>query len=86
MKRVFENFTILIGSIIIGIPLGLVVGLICWFRFPYQVYLEARVKLANRRIEEAAEFIEQHKKENSIEGMWERHIERMESKQKKYDN
>ena len=90
MKRKFENFTILIASIIIGIPLGLVVGLvvglICWFKFPYEVYLEARAKLTKRRMEEAIEFIRQHEKENSVEGMWERHIERMESKQKKYDN
>jgi len=85
MKGIFENFTILIGSIIIGIPLGLIVGLVCWFRFPFQVYVEARSKLAIKRIQRAEEFIEQYKKDNSNEGMWERHIQRIKEKES-YDN
>lgn len=86
MKRLFENLTILIGSIIIGIPLGFLVGMICWFRFPYQVYLESRAKLARRRLDEAREFVEQYEKESSVEGMWERHIERIKNKKQSYDN
>ncbi len=85
MKGFFEELFIFVGSIVIGIPLGLIVGLICWFKFPYQVYAEARSKLAIRRIQRAEEFIEKYKKDNSTEGMWERHIKRMEEK-KSYDN
>ncbi len=85
MKGFFEELFIFVGSIVIGIPLGLIVGLICWFKFPYQVYAEARSKLAIRRIQRAEEFIEKYKKDNSTEGMWERHIQRMEEK-KSYDN
>ena len=85
MKGIFENFTILIGSIIIGIPLGFIVGLVCWFRLPFQVYVEARSKLAIKRIQRAEEFIEQYKKDNSNEGMWERHIQRIKEKES-YDN
>lgn len=80
-----QNLIVFLGSIFIGIPLGLLVGLICWFKFPFQVYVEARSKLAIRRIQRAEEFIEQHKKDNSNEGMWERHIQRMQEK-KSYDN
>lgn len=85
MRVFFEQLFILVGSVVIGIPLGLIVGLICWFRFPFQVYVEARSKLALKRIQRAEEFIEQYKKNNSNEGMWERHIQRIKEKES-YDN
>ena len=85
MKKLFEDLFIIVGSILIGIPLGLIVGLVCWFRFPFQVYVEARSKLAIKRIQRAEEFIEQYKKDNSNEGMWERHIQRIKEKES-YDN
>lgn len=85
MKRKIEELIILLGSIVIGIPLGLIVGLICWFKFPFQVYWEARSKLAQSRIEKAERLIKQYEKDNSSEGMWDRHIERIKSKQN-YDN
>lgn len=85
MRGFFEQLFILVGSVAIGIPLGLIVGLICWFRFPFQVYVEARSKLAMKRIQRAEEFIEQYKKDNSNEGMWERHIQRIKEKES-YDN
>ena len=85
MRVFFEQLFILVGSVVIGIPLGLIVGLICWFRFPFQVYVEARSKLALKRIQRAEEFIEQYKKDNSNEGMWERHIQRIKEKES-YDN
>lgn len=85
MKKLFEDLFIIVGSILVGIPLGLIVGLVCWFRFPFQVYVEARSKLAIKRIQRAQEFIEQYKKDNSNEGMWERHVQRMQEK-KSYDN
>lgn len=85
MRGFFEQLFILVGSVVIGIPLGLIVGLICWFRFPFQVYVEARSKLAMKRIQRAEEFIEQYKKDNSNEGMWERHIQRIKEKES-YDN
>lgn len=80
-----QELIIFLSSIVIGIPLGLIVGLICWFKFPFQIYWEARSKLAQIRIEKAEQLIEQYKKDNSNEGMWERHIERIKSK-KNYDN
>jgi hypothetical protein len=85
MKGFFEELFIFVGSIVVGIPLGLIVGLICWFRFPFQVYVEARSKLAIKRIQRAQDFIEQYKKDNSNEGMWERHIQRIKEKES-YDN
>lgn len=85
MKRIFENTFIVVGSILVGIPLGLVVGLVCWFKFPYQVYIEARRKLALRRIAEAEEFLRNYGKEDVVEDIWEKHINRMQEK-KSYDN
>ncbi len=85
MKKLFEDLFIIVGSILVGIPLGLIVGLFCWFRFPFQVYVEARSKLAIKRIQRAQDFIEQYKKDNSNEGMWERHIQRIKEKES-YDN
>ena len=85
MKGFFEELFIFVGSLVVGIPLGLIVGLICWFRFPFQVYVEARSKLAIKRIQRAQDFIEQYKKDNSNEGMWERHIQRIKEKES-YDN
>ena len=85
MKRLFENLAIIISSIVIGVPLGLIVGIICWFKFPFQVYNGVRIELTNKRIEQAKELIKQHKKESSVEGMWDRHINRMEEKKNYYN-
>jgi hypothetical protein len=85
MKHKIQELIILLGSIVIGVPLGLIVGLICWFKFPFQIYWEARSKLTQSRIEKAEQLIAQYEKDNSNEGMWERHIERIKSKQN-YDN
>lgn len=85
MKKLFEDLSIIVGSILIGVPIGLIVGLICWFKFPYQVYFEARKKLALRRIDEAEQYLRQHGKEDVVEDIWEKHIQRMEQK-KSYDN
>jgi len=86
MKHKIEELIILLGSIVIGVPLGLIVGLICWFKFPFQIYWEARSKLAQSRIEKAEQLIAQYEKDNSNEGMWERHIERIKLKENNYDN
>jgi len=85
MKKLFEDLFLIVGSILVGIPIGLIVGLICWFKFPRQVYVEARKKVALRRIAEAEEYLRQHGKENVVEDIWEKHINRMEEK-KSYDN
>lgn len=81
-----QELIIFLGAIVIGVPLGLIVGLVCWFKFPFQVYWEARSKLAQSRIEKAEQLIKQYEKDNSNEGMWDRHIERMKSQEKNYDN
>lgn len=86
MRYKIQNFIVLLGSFVVGVPLGFVVGIVCWFKFPIQVYTEAKIKLTAKRIQEAEEFIEKHKKENSVEGMWERHIERIESQEKNHEN
>jgi len=83
MKNFLEELQLIIGSIVIGIPLGFITGLICWAKFPFVLYTNARAKLAIRRIQEAKAFLEQHKQPKDI---WERHIERMESKKNNYDN
>ena len=80
MKHKIQELIILLGSIVIGVPLGLIVGLICWFKFPFQIYWEARSKLTQSRIEKAEQLIAQYEKDNSNEGMWERHIERIKNK------
>jgi len=85
MKILFENIFIIVGSILVGIPMGLIVGLVCWIKFPYQVYIEARRKVALRRIEEAEEYLRQHGREDVVEDIWEKHIHRMEQKNS-YDN
>ena len=85
MIHKIQELIIFLSAIAIGIPLGLIVGLICWFKFPFQIYWEARSKLAESRIEKAKQLIEQYEKDNSPEGMWDRHIERIKSKQN-YDN
>jgi len=81
MKEKFENFFVLIGAIIVGIPLGLFVGIVCWFKFPFQVYVQARANLALQRIQRAKEKL----KEYEDIDIWERHAQRMEEK-KSYDN
>ena len=86
MKHKIQELIILLGSIVIGVPLGLIVGLICWFKFPFQIYWEARSKLTQSRIEKAEQLIAQYEKDNSNEGMWERHIERIKNKKQSYDN
>ena len=81
MKEKLENIFIIVGSIVIGIPLGLIVGLVCWFKFPFQIYYQARADLALKRISRA----ELELKKYESEDIWEKHIERME-KRKNYDN
>ena len=81
MKEKIQNFILVIASILIGIPLGIVVGLICWLKFPFQIYWQARANLAKNRVQAAQEQL----KEYDIEDIWEKHIERMQEK-KSYDN
>jgi hypothetical protein len=86
MKHKIQELIIFLSAIIIGVPLGLIVGLVCWFKFPFQVYAAARINLAEKRIKRAEELIKQYENENSPDGMWDRHIERMKSQEKNYDN
>ncbi len=81
MKEKLEHIFIIVGSIFIGIPLGLIVGLVCWFKFPFQVYYQARADLALKRIKRAEQELQKYNSEN----IWERHIKRIEEK-KSYDN
>jgi len=81
MKEKLANIFIIVGSIFIGIPLGLIVGLVCWFKFPFQIYYQARANLALQRINKAKEKL----KEYEDIDIWERHAQRMEEK-KSYDN
>lgn len=83
MREKFENFFVLIGAILVGIPLGLFVGIVCWFKFPAQVYIEARTNLALQRINKAREKIKELEEQD--QDVWERHAQRMEEK-KSYDN
>ena len=81
MKEKFENIFIIVGSIFIGIPLGLIVGLVCWLKFPFQIYYQARVNLSLKRINRAKQEAERYNSED----IWEKHIKRIEEK-KSYDN
>jgi len=81
MKFFFEEIFIFVGSIVVGIPLGLIAGIVCWIKFPFEVYRQARVNLAKERINKAKEFLKKNAKKN----IWEKHIERMEER-KNYDN
>jgi hypothetical protein len=81
MREKFENLLIIIGSIVVGIPLGVVVGLICWFKFPFQIYWAARANLALQRVEREKVKIKQYETGD----IWEKHIQKMEEK-KSYDN
>jgi hypothetical protein len=81
MKEKIQNFILFTASILIGIPLGIVVGLICWFRFPFQIYWQARANLAKNRLQAAQEQLKEYGKED----IWEKHIQKMEEK-KSYDN
>ena len=73
MKEKIQNFILVIASILIGIPLGIVVGLICWLKFPFQIYWQARANLAKNRVQAAQEQL----KEYDIEDIWEKHIQKM---------
>lgn len=86
MRKLFEETFLVVGSILIGIPLGLFVGLYCWAKFPLSVYREARINLAVKRIKEAKAFLEEHGQGKKSQDIWERHIERMEAKKNNYDN
>ena len=83
MRENFENFFAAIASILIGLPLGIFVGIICWIKFPFQIYYQARATLALQRIHRAQQQIKQLQDEEK--DIWERHIDRMEEK-KSYDN
>jgi len=78
-----EEFFIFIGAILIGVPLGLFIGIICWFKFPLQVYVQARTQLALKRIEKAKAAIKEMEEQD--QDIWEKHINRMQEK-KSYDN
>lgn len=86
MKNFLEEFNLIIGSIVIGVPLGLITGLICWIKFPFVLYTNARAKLAMRRIQEARSFLDKHGQGQKSEDIWEEHIERMKAKKNNYDN
>jgi|TARA_R110000772_G_scaffold46106_3_gene105335 hypothetical protein len=75
MREKIENFIALIGSIVVGVPLGIVVGLICWFKFPFQIYHQALANLDLQRAERAKEKAD----------IWGKHAQRMEER-KNYDN
>jgi hypothetical protein len=65
------------GAVLIGIPAGILAGLLFFFRvaltYPFQMY-----RIANDR------WLE--KIESKQEDMWARHIRRMEEKEKFYKN
>ena len=81
MRQAFQNLILIISSILIGIPLGVVVGLICWLRFPFQIYHQSKINLAMHKIRKAREQL----KEYGEEDIWEKHIQRMQEKNN-YDN
>ena len=68
------KFFLIFGSIVIGIPLGILVGLLYFFRvsltFPFEMYLAALDRWTRQNTMEQADI-------------WTRHIHRMERKQKK---
>tara|TARA_B100001093_G_scaffold429642_1_gene424990 strand:+ start:4217 stop:4456 length:240 start_codon:yes stop_codon:yes gene_type:complete len=76
MRQAFQNLVLIISSIIIGATLGVVVGLICWLRFPFQIYTQAKINLAENRIRKAREQLKEYGKED----IWEKHLQRMEEK------
>ncbi|MDB4317786.1 hypothetical protein N9973_00650 [bacterium] len=81
MKEKFENFLVLILSFVIGTPLGIIVGLFHWIKFPLDCYYHARANLAMQRIRKAKEQLTRHQGVD----IWEKHIKRMEEK-KSHDN
>ena len=86
MRNTIENTFTIIGSILIGIPVGFFVGIFCWLKFPFVVYAEARKNLAIQRIARYKAKIEEMKSQNGQGDIWQRHIERMEAKKNNYDN
>ena len=86
IKNILEESFIILGSILIGLPLGLLAGIVCWIKFPFAVYYDARAKLAMKRIREAEDFLERHGQESKSQDILEMHIERMEAKKNNYDN
>ena len=79
MKNALEEVQIILGSIIVGIPVGVFVAIYWFYKFPFLVYSQAKVGLINRRVLEAKRVLKANK-----EDIWEKHIKRME--EKKYDN
>lgn len=79
MKNVLEEIQIILGVIIVGIPVGILVGIYWFLKFPFIVYSEAKAGLERRRIIEAKKVLQASK-----EDIWEKHIKRIEAK--KNDN
>ena len=81
MRDKFENFFVLISSFVFGIPIGIIVGLFHWIKFPFDCYHHARANLAIQRIKRAKEQLKKYQGTD----IWEEHIKRMEEK-KSHDN
>ena len=73
MKYLFQKLTVILLTILIGIPLGILMAclqfLIVLFKFPLDVYNTATKSLETQREIDQAD-------------MWTRHIARMEAKKK----
>ena len=72
---ILRKFVAIFMVLTIGIPFGMVVGVISFFRFPFDL-----LKSTFKSIDEDAEF--ERVKRNKLakegeKGIWERHIERM---------
>ena len=69
---------LIIGAIVVGVPMGILAGLICFFRvallYPFNMY-----RLANKKWLEKIELRQQ-------DDIWERHIQRMEEEKKYHKN
>jgi hypothetical protein len=82
MKEKIEVLFLIISSIVVGLTLGILLGVVCWLKFPHQIYINARAHLARNRIIKSQNKIKELREQNDI---WERHINRMKEK-KSYDN
>ena len=76
-----KHLGIIIGCILLGIPFGILVGVMSAFKFPFAVYKTCIQKDRQARLDQAQQFLD----ENSSSNIWDKHIQRMEEK-KSYDN
>ena len=76
-----KHLGIIIGCILLGIPFGILVGVMSAFKFPFAVYKTCIQKDRQARLDQAQQFLD----ENSNSNIWDKHIQRMEEK-KSYDN